>query len=177
MDQVKNVIHRLKSDYELAMRDDTSTMFNNLSSTFYKSENVLREFIQSELANDIKLIIAKLNSRNNLDYKEVLQIRRMLVSEAEYYSKWENNYQDWMAELNRLMHEIDATMLYRIDVEMAEKLRVLTKDARRVVDEIIYFQEQQERIRRLDDATRDIDLDECIVVADLLHGQLECAEH
>jgi hypothetical protein len=177
MEQVKEIIDRLKSDYEFAVKNDNTAVYSNLASTFNKSEDILREYIQAELASDIKLIISKLKDRDSLSYDEVQLIRRMLVGDAENYVKWENNYQDWIDELHRLMGEIDAASVQQMDVASAEKLRALTKDAKRVVDDIICFHEQQERVKRFEDATRDIDIEERGVIIGLLQGELQSAQH
>jgi hypothetical protein len=87
----------------------------------------------------------------------------------------ENNYQDWLKELDRLMFEIGKFGKDRLDLAESSRLQALLRDGSRVLTNIFYFLQQKDRVRQFEDTTREIDDQERQLLIRLLEQKKQSA--
>jgi hypothetical protein len=106
-----------------------------------------RELFQETLSDAYTSIAAKLDRAEALDPGERKAVELLFTGEAEYYLKTENNYEDWIAELRRLMAEIQSTREGGLN-SLADLMHVqaLCRDAMHVLPEVQYYLREKERV-------------------------------
>ena len=87
----------------------------------------------------------------------------------------ENNYQDWVHELDRLLGEI-AKRMNAVDRNSVADLRGLMKDAMRLVPSIRNYLEERDRIDRCQHALESLDYRSRELLARILKDDLEHAD-
>lgn len=118
-----------------------------------KSKDEAREKWQAMNANKIKQIIGKLNHHSDLSEEDIKNIRYWIVGEAESYAKMENNFNDWVKELERLVaviKEYESKNLSEDDLIHIQG--ILLEDAERVCADIGNYLEKKESIKRFEQA-------------------------
>jgi hypothetical protein len=84
----------------------------------------------------------------------------------------ENDYQGWLQELNRLFEVIEKLKGEELSLENMFKLSGTARDAIRVMGDIVFFKEQQERVNRFDNASKDLNSENKLTVAKILKQKL-----
>ncbi|MEI6438441.1 MAG: hypothetical protein WCO69_06815 [Candidatus Omnitrophota bacterium] len=139
-------------------------------------ENVLREHIEDISKPQITAVIEKLRARAPLSKEDRDYLRLWLVGDADYYVALENNYQEWLAEFNRLIEDLKKVDPSKTDFSSAATLRAKVLDATRVLGDILFFLGQKERIESFVDSTREIDPDEADLLIQILQGKISSME-
>jgi hypothetical protein len=141
-----------------------------LSTSLSDLETALREDMQARTKPQIDEIINKLKTNQALTTEDLQNMKLWIVGDSEHYARLENNYQDWMEELQRLMTELQNAEVNN-DIESGSRLRALLLDAIRVLGDIVFFLEQKERVANFDDSTREIDDSERDLLISILEGK------
>lgn len=142
-----------------------------LSTTISDLEADLRESIQLQTQSEINQVIDKLRMKQLLDVKDIEYLKLWIVGDADYYSRLENNYQDWIIELERLMKEVKQINQSSTDLTSFGKARALLLDAMRVLGDIVFYLQQKERVQNFDSSTQEIDDGEREILISLLEGK------
>jgi hypothetical protein len=112
-----------------------------------KLDGLCRETFQETLRDGYEVIARKLDRGTPLSVSERQALALLFTGEAAYYLKTENNYHDWIDELNRLVGELS-----RIGAEgigsLADLMHVqaLCRDAMHVTPEVTYYLREKQRI-------------------------------
>jgi hypothetical protein len=106
-----------------------------------------RESFQDTFADTYASIAGKLERGQAINTMERKALEILFTGEAEYYLKTENNFNDWIEELQRLMGELRAAREDGLE-NIAELMRVqaLCRDALHVLPEVQYYLREQERV-------------------------------
>jgi hypothetical protein len=93
------------------------------------------------------MIADKLERGQTLDSGERRAVEVLFTGEAEYYLKTENNFADWIVEVERLVGELERRRNGGL-ASLADLMHVqaLCRDAMHVLPEIIYFLREKQRI-------------------------------
>ncbi|HBG62474.1 MAG: hypothetical protein A2Y03_07745 [Omnitrophica WOR_2 bacterium GWF2_38_59] len=172
MANIKGVIAKIKSQYESATSNPNTTQYWNLSSAFDELEGGLREYMQATTKDQINQIINRLEAGHSLSAEDLELIRLWLVGDADYYLKMENNYNDWLLELKRLIGEFERIDEENLGITQASKLRAEALDGIRVLGDIVFLLKQQERVKNFESSVKDIDSKERKLIIDLLRGKI-----
>ena len=99
----------------------------------------------------------------------------LMVGEAKYYLKAENDVDRWRTELKRLIEEIKRQQVSGVDeIDSLMRLRALCREALRVLPDMAYYFQELERVRHFEDATRDaIDVETRRSLANLIKEMME----
>lgn len=143
-----------------------------LSTTMQDLDAALREHIQAVTKTEVEGIISKLQSNQELTPDEIELIKLWICGDADYYVKLENNYNDWVQELKRLVGEIAQAQGDNPDFKAASNLRARLLDAIRVLGDIVFFLKQKERIANFTESTKVIDPQEADLLVRLLQGKI-----
>jgi hypothetical protein len=155
--------------------DDTigEDHLNKITAPLVAVENELREQIQSDTSTQIETIIKKLESNSEIDDADLRLIRLWIVGDAESYIERENDYKGWLSELNRLYSVIESIKSEELNLENMYKLSGTVRDAVRVIGDIIFFKQQQERVEKFENASKDLNLKNKITLANILTKKLQ----
>ena len=134
-------------------------------------ENV-REAIQENLSEPAKLIINKLRRDQQLTYEETKMVEKWIVGDAEYYSRIENNFNDWVQECKRL-HSLLSTHTIS-SVEKLLNLNALLADLKNTLNDIIRYVEARDRVKMFQSSigTGSISRDTKNSLAEMIEQQL-----
>lgn len=173
MTEFIEIIDKLKEEYRQSLDRDTGEAYSRLSTFFEELNGVVRERIQELTAEEIKAVIKKLEKDEALSNEDKEKIRLWIVGDAEYYTQLENNYDDWKKELDRLVREIEKLNVQEPDVPTLFSLQALLRDGSRVLADIFYFKEQQDRLKKFLDSTKEIDPEERRLLIQILQQKLD----
>ncbi len=172
MFKIKFFLSKIDTDYSESNLAKTTGTYWKLSTTLQETESQLREYIQEITKNEISQIIEKLKSNRPLNKQELEYIKLWIVGDADYYVKFENNYNDWVVELKRLMVEINQCNSENLSFKEASKLRAIVLDGIRVLGDIVFFIKQKERLRNFAESTEEINDEERNLLIRLLEGKI-----
>jgi hypothetical protein len=122
--------------------------FQQAGTVLNENKNIVREEIQRETTEDIKMIISKLRANYELTPEDQDMIELWIIGDAESYIKMENNVQDWLEEYKRLENIIRNYEGQECTISDLIKLHGIMEDAIRVSYDIAYFLEDKQRIER-----------------------------
>jgi hypothetical protein len=108
-----------------------------------------RETFQETLADAYALIADKLERGEPLTSGERTAVELLFTGEATYYLKTENNFDDWISELQRLVAELDRRRAEGLN-SLADLMHVqaLCRDAMHVTPEVIYYLREKQRVEQ-----------------------------
>jgi hypothetical protein len=110
-------------------------------------DSLCRETFQETLSDAYEAIADKLERGKKLNPGERKALELLFTGEATYYLKTENNFEDWISELNRLVTELDRVLSGGME-SLADLMHVqaLCRDAMHVTPEVIYYLRELERV-------------------------------
>jgi hypothetical protein len=155
----------------------TEGAFQQAGSVLSQAKNMAREEAQKKSSPEIKKILNKLQSDEQISAEEIALIKAWIVGDASEYTKMENNFQDWISEYERLQKSL--AIYENKDCSFKELLTLhgILEDATRVSYDIANFLENKERIRKFESAVGDgIDAREREILANVLIGKLQSSD-
>lgn len=167
------ILDKLQKDCEDTFKKGTGDAISKLMTIFDELGIFLREHIQDITQSKIKSAISRLKQGASLSGEEKDYVRLWMVGDADYYAKMENNYQDWVNEIDRLMSDIAKLKCENPDVEVASKLCSLFRDASRTLADIFYYVQQKERLEKFAKAMEELAPEDRIFLARLLEQKLK----
>ena len=99
----------------------------------------------------------------------------LIVGEAKYYVKHENDLENWRGELARLIEEIERIEAGGAnDVDRLLHIQALCRDARHILPDITFYYSEKERLARFETATSgQIDAEKGRILADVIRAMME----
>jgi hypothetical protein len=88
-------------------------------------ESQAREAFQARV--DAGSLLKKLKSGRSLTPEELKTLELLIVGDAEYYLKYETDFDHWNAELKRIVKEISGLQSANLDVDALMHLRALCR--------------------------------------------------
>jgi hypothetical protein len=172
----EQIIEKLNEVISSKQTVDASTeegYYNKITAPLVALEDHLREQMQAETSQHISMIINKLESDEDITDSDLMLVRLWLVGDAASYVQMENDYQGWLQELNRLFGVIEQLKGQELSLENMYKLSGTARDAIRVMGDIVFFKQQQERTNKFDDASKNLNSENKLIVAKILKQKLE----
>lgn len=176
MSTLSELSARVNDSFDVAQKNNDAASYQRLATDVSEYEIQLREYIQRITKGEITRIIKKLESQKEINAEELKFIRLWIVGDADYYTKLENNFDDWMAEVKRIIGEINKISIAEPDFEAASRLRAMLEDGKRVMYDIAFFLEKKEREAKFTEATLELDREEKDLLAKLLKSKLASKE-
>lgn len=167
---------RIRCGFQDADKAGDPGSYARLATILSELEAQSREYVQEATKSEINRVIKKLGSTQPLTGEEHELIKTWLVGDAEYYTKLENNFGDWLSELKRLTDEIEKTGGATSDFKTALHLQALLKDAIRTTWDIYHYLEHKERIDNFTESTQELDSEERNILIDILKQKLGSAD-
>jgi hypothetical protein len=155
MADIQQVKAEAKAALELASRcegAETSDNYGLLADQVEELEGETREAFQSQL--DFATLLPKLKQKQPLGPADLKMLQQLIVGDAEYYLKYETEFEHWKTEARQLIAEIGKLQSASLDADGLMHLRALCRELRRVLPDIVFYLDQKERTVKFQEATR-----------------------
>ncbi len=122
---------------------------------------------------DYKSLLTKLENGKPLTPDELNTLKLLIVGDADYYMKYDDDFDRWESELKKILEEIRKLQTSDLDVDGLMHLRVLCQEASSVAEPAAFYLEQKERVGKFEDATRNgIDLESGQFLAGIIKSMM-----
>jgi hypothetical protein len=145
---------------------------NGLSSALARLDNELREQVQAITAAQVAPLISKLRADGPVGPADLELIRLWVVGDAEHYVKMEKDSRGWIAELDRLLEALGQLRTESMIPSTLGRMEATIRDALRVAGDIVFYRQEEERIRSFQNATRSLTREDKRMLADILEQKL-----
>ena len=172
---VNNQINSLIDIASKSFKSESSANYLEFQDMVNDLEGLARETFQAKLEDMYWSILARLEEGKPLTAAEHNILELLMIGEAKYYLKSENEVEHWRTELKRLIEEIKKQQAAGVDeIDSLMQLRALCREAQRVLPDITYFFREKERVRQFEEATEGaIDTEPRRSLANLIKEMME----
>lgn len=132
---------------------ETSDNYGLLGDQVEELDGRAREAVQSHL--DFASLLPKLKAGKTLTSDDLKTLELLIVGDAEYFLKYETEFDHWKNEMKQLVGEISKLQSSDPDVDGLIHLRALCAEVRRVLPAVVYYLEQKERAKKFQQATQE----------------------
>ncbi|MFQ5489106.1 MAG: hypothetical protein ACE5GE_00175 [Phycisphaerae bacterium] len=169
--QVADTVQALKDAADQAVADQCPDRFGLFEAKLNQLDAACREIQQEQWQHEAQEAIDHLQAGSPLTEQDTEVIRTFLIADAEHYLAVENNFQDWVDEIRRLLDEM-ANTSDNLDRDSIGRFRGVLKDAIRLVPDIRNFLEERRRVEKFEAGLHTFDADSRQALAHLLAEQL-----
>ena len=139
----------------LTFRDENESRYEEFQSQINNLEGVAREAFQTKLDDMYWPILAKLEEGQPLTAAEHNILELLMVGEAKYYLRSEQDVELWRGEIKRQLEELKKQQALGLDeIDSLMRIRAVCREALRVLPDMAYYFREQERVRRFDEMTQ-----------------------
>ena len=186
MGDVPQLSEKIQKTIELASRcaqAETSDNYGALGDQVEELEGQAREAFQSRM--DFASLLPKLKSGKPLTPADLKTLELLIVGDAEYFLKYETEFNHWKTEIQQLVGEISKlqsgvqskaqskAQSNDLDVDALMHLRALCDEVRRILPAVVYYLDQKERANKFQQATQGpIDAEASRVLAEIVEQML-----
>ena len=186
MGDVPQLSEKIQKTIELASRcaqAETSDNYGALGDQVEELEGQAREAFQSRM--DFASLLPKLKSGKSLTPADLKTLELLIVGDAEYFLKYETEFDHWKTEIQQLVGEISKlqspvqskvqskAQSNDLDVDALMHLRALCDEVRRILPAVVYYLDQKERASKFQQATQGpIDAEASRVLAEIVEQML-----
>ncbi len=150
---------------------ETSDNYGLLGDQVEELDGRAREAVQSHL--DFASLLPKLKAGKQLTPADLKTLELLIVGDAEYFLKYETEFDHWKSDVKQLVGEISKLQSSDLDVDGLMHLRALCAEVRRVLPAVVYYLDQKERAKKFQQATQEsIDPEGYRVLAEIVEQML-----
>ncbi|MBN1486930.1 MAG: hypothetical protein JW981_04760 [Anaerolineae bacterium] len=167
-------VDQLVTSMKQSLQTKSVTSYEESHRLICKLDTDIREAFQELLRKHYKPIISKLENGGRLSQEERNALELLIVGEAKFYVDLENDYENWVREIGRLVSEIEKLQTAGLaTVEDILHLQALCRDARNVLPDIAFYLREQERVKYFQSAMLDsLDMESRRFLADMIRGMM-----
>ncbi len=165
-------IENLRRIASAAIQAESADDFGIVEAQISRIEAGVRELQQEIWADQARVAIDHLEGGEPLTQQDTQVIKTFLVSDAERYLSLENNFNDWVNELNRLLDELAQRVTQLNNPENVADMRGVLKDAIRLVPDIRNYFDEKSRLDRFQQALATLDQPARELLSKILREQL-----
>lgn len=157
-----------------ALKAEDSTAYQAAMTQVGQLDAQAREALQTRLNDHLWPVVAKLENGEPLAAAEQDMLQTLLVGDAKSYVKSENRVESWKGQIERLAEEIRRLQAGGLnELSSLTQLQALCREAMRLLPDLAFYYEEQERARRFDQAMAGaIDRDTRRTLANLIREML-----
>ena len=170
-DQLVETVQGLKEAAKNALANESAEDFEAFERYLNEVDAFVRETQQSLWANEAQATVRCLEKGDPLNEPDHDLIRAFLVSDADHYLALENNYNDWLKELKRLVDDL-CKRVNTVKRDTIAYLRGVLKDAIRLVPDIRNYLDEKRRVEKFDQALVTLDNSSRDMLVRVLREQL-----
>jgi hypothetical protein len=164
----------IQKTLELASRCtqlETSDNYGALGDQVGELESQARQAFLAKM--EIASLLPKLKTGKPLTPEDLKTLELLIVGDAEYFLKYENDLEQWKSEIRKLLGEISNLQSSDLDVDGLMHLRALCAEVGRVLPDVVYYLNQKERTSKFQAATREpLDSEGYHVLAEIVEQML-----
>jgi hypothetical protein len=164
----------IQKTLELASRCtqlETSDNYGALGDQVGELESQARQAFLAKM--EIASLLPKLKTGKPLTPEDLKTLELLIVGDAEYFLKYENDLEQWKGEIRKLLGEISNLQSSDLDVDGLMHLRALCAEVGRVLPDVVYYLNQKERTSKFQAATREpLDSEGYRVLAEIVEQML-----
>ena len=171
---VANQLHQVIDTANRAVSAATDESYEALGNEIQQLEAAAREAFQTKLDELFWPVLAKLEEGEALTAADQDMLEMMVVGEAKYYVKSENDVENWTNEVKRLVEAIQALATGGLDdIDALMRVRALCREAQRVVPDLAFYYREQNRVKKFEAATAGaIDVEARRLLANLIKDMM-----
>jgi hypothetical protein len=148
---------------------ETSDNYAVLGERLDQLEMLAKRSLQSHVS--YEPLVRKLRDGTALTPDELQALRSLIVGDAEYYLKYDDDFDRSKGELTRIVEQIRQLQSDEPDAATLMHVAVLCREATTLLAATEHYLEQKERVRRFEQATRGpIDREAGRALARLIEG-------
>ena len=170
-DQLVEAVQGLKEAAKSALAQGSVDDFEAFERYLNEVDAYVRETQQSLWADEARATLRRLEKGDPLHDQDTDLIRAFLISDAERYLKHENNYDDWLKELKRLVDDL-CKRVNTVDRDTIADVRGVLKDAIRLVPDIRNYLDEKRRVEKFEQALGTLDTSSREMLVRVLREQL-----
>lgn len=166
----REVSAKLKEALDVAdqcFKAESSEGYEVLNEQLEELGSLARDSFQQHT--DYKSLLNKLENGNPLTSDELNTLKLLIVGDAEYYLKYDDDFDRCKTEAGRIVDQIRRLQSSNLDIDALMHLRVLCMEATSALVPTSYYLEQKDRVRRFKEATSEpIDRESGQMLADMI---------
>lgn len=135
-----------------SLQAEKSEGYESMREQLEELEALARDSFQKHI--DYKSLMSKLENGGPLTPDELNTLKLLMVGDADYYMKYDDDFDRNESELKRILDEIHKLQASDLDVDGLMHLRVLCREACSVAKPTAFYLEQKERVGKFEAATR-----------------------
>lgn len=156
-------------------QSESSDNYGALGDRIEELEGQAREAFQSKM--DFASLLPKLKAGRPLTPADWKTLELLIVGDAEYFLKYETEFDHWKGEIQQLLREISTlqsgAQKNELDVDGLMHLRALCGEVRRVLPAVVYYLDQKERAGKFQQAMQGpMDAEASRVLAEIVEQML-----
>jgi len=155
MGDVRQIHSAIQKTIECASRcaqAETGDNYGILGDQVEELEGQAQEVFQSKI--DAASLLSKLKEGEALTAADLKTLELLMVGDAEYFLKYETDFEQWKDEIKQLVGEISKLQSSELDIDGLMHLRALCAEVRRVLPAVVYYLDDKERVNRFREATQ-----------------------
>jgi hypothetical protein len=168
---VKDQLEQIVAFRPLDPKTDEGRL-NALSAALASLDDELRDQIQVATAVQVTRLIDVLQADGPVGPADFELIRLWLVGDAEYYVKMENDFPAWVSELDRLIGVLRDLRTEAMTTSTLSRMEATIRDALRVASDVVFYRQQEERLRSFQNATKSLTREDKRTLAGILAQKL-----
>ena len=173
--QLRTTIQKTLDFASRCTRAESSDNYGALGDQIEELEGQAREAFQSKM--DFASLLPKLKAGTPLTPADLKTLELLIVGDAEYFLKYETEFDRWKREIQQLLGEISGlqsgSQRDDLDVDGLMHLRALCGEVRRVLPAVVYYLDQKERASKFQQATQGaMDAEASRVLAEIVEQML-----
>lgn len=172
-EKISEILSQIISHKKTADENSEEGYFNKITGLLVSLGDQLREQMQAETSEKMSMIIDKLKADKEITDSDLMLIRLWIVGDAASYVQMENDYQNWLKEINRIFGVIEGLKTQPLSLEKMYQLQGTVRDAIRVIGDIVFFKQQKDRIAKYENASKNLNSENKLTLAGILKQKLE----
>ena len=122
---------------------------------------------------DYRTLVGKLRAGTALSPEEMTTLRLLLVGDADYYLKYDEEFDRCKSELAKILAEMERLKQSELGCDGLMHLSVLCQEAASLLPPTQHYLESRERIRKFEESTKSaIDGDTARALATIIEGMV-----
>ena len=125
-----------------------------LSEEVSELEALAREAFQAKLSDTFKPVLEKLKKGQSLTPDELKMLELLVLGDAEYYLRAENDIENWKSQVRSLLEQIRSIRTGPLDdVDGLMRLRAVCRETLELLSRLAFYLGEKERVRKFQEAT------------------------
>jgi hypothetical protein len=151
--------------------DETTQNYDTLAQELQDLAELARLSCQSH--DHYGALIGKLRAGDALSPEEMAKVRLLIVGDADYYIKYDEEFDRCKGDLAKILAEIERLKASELSVDALMHLSVLCREADSLLVVVQHYLDSRDRVRRFEETTKTaLDRDSARTLATIIEGMV-----